>query len=47
MKNWAIFKTQFDGCGHEFGGWDGLGGLGGFDGFGRLSECSGFGGFVF
>ena len=39
MKNWAIFKTQFDGCGHGFGGWDGLGGLGGFN------ELGGFGGF--
>ena len=39
MKNWAIFKTQFDGCGHGFGGWDGLGGLGEFN------ELGGFGGF--
>ena len=41
----------FDGCGHRFGGCDGLGGLGGlnglsgFCGFDGLDRFGGFGGF--
>ena len=43
-------KRGFGGCGHGFGGCDGLGGLGGFGGFGGIGGFSGFGefgGFVF
>ena len=46
-------KRGFGGCGHGFGGYDGLGGLGrfgGFNGLGRFGGfkgLGGFGGFVF
>ena len=41
-------KRGFDGCGHGFGGCDGLGGLDGFNGlseFDRSDELDEFGGF--
>ena len=50
---WLSLKQGFGGCGHGFGGWNGLdvhglfnrlGGFGGFDGF---AGFHGFGGFVF
>ena len=49
-------KRGFDGCGHGFGGCDGLGrlggfnglrGFGGFDGLDGFDGFGGFGGFVF
>ena len=40
-------KRGFGGCGHGFGGCNGLGGLGGFGGFCGFSGFGEFGGFVF
>ena len=56
---WLSLKHGFGGCGHGFGGWNGLdvhglfnrlGGFGGFDGLGGFDGFAGFhgfGGFVF
>ena len=38
-------KRGLGGCGHKFGGCDGLGGFGGFDGFSGFDGFNGFGGF--
>ena len=53
--NWQrlSLKRGFGGCGHGFGGYDGLGGFdrfdgfSGFDGLGGFDRFSGFGGFEF
>ena len=48
LGNRLSLKCRFDGCGHQFGGYDGLGGLGGFNGlsgFGRFDGLDGFDGF--
>ena len=42
---WLSLKHGFGGCGHRFGGCDGLGGLGGFGRFGGFSGFDGFSGF--
>ena len=44
LLTWLFLKRGFGGCGHGYGGCDGLGGLGGLGGFDGLRGFDGFSG---